>query len=179
MPIRNPLALLFAVALFALAAPSCDDTGQSSECTTRDGCDDPSEICIGPNDSGSSCGIEFEDTCFAHDECGEDRRCHLMRVGCSDDGLATECGPPCEPGSTSGGFRCGADGGWTPIPCDEGYACGPFQRCNPDRAHAESIADRAHGCGAIGCSADNPCAEGYCVNGRCQSGPGQCQPPPQ
>lgn len=166
---------VLAAALLLLAAPSCDDPGQSSDdagqssgCTERDGCADPLEICIGPDEP--LCGVEFEDACFGHDDCGEDGRCHAIAATCSDDGLSAECGPPCEPGAISGAFRCDADGAWAPLPCDEGYACGAYARCNPARA--------AHGCEPISCGSSTPCEVGVCVNGRCQSGPGRCQPPP-
>ena len=147
---------------------------EGSDCRNSGDCAGSLE-CSGPSEP-QVCGIGPNEQCGDDTSCGPDAVCHARYDVCSPDNVGSECGTPCTDGQCGPDFRCSAAGACEAIPCDEGYACGPHQACDPSIPNGNGpVFQRAHGCVAISCTGDGDCPEQtYCVNGRCQEGLGTC-----
>lgn len=83
-----------------------------------------------------------------------------------------------------GGPDCGVDGscspsaanasaqGCIPTPCDAGYSCAPFRKCDLDDPASDS-----HGCAPWACTTDSDCGCGFCFNEVCVPVEPVCQIP--
>jgi hypothetical protein len=178
---RQTLALIviFCGAWFA----ACDGSGGGGgilggdvgdSCRTKDDCD--SDLyCRGPNQP-NVCGIPPRERCASDTDCPMGTVCHAVYDGCSPDGIGSECMPPCTAMSCGTDFRCNVGGACEPTPCNEGFTCPDWQKCDPVAAHAMGpIHARTFGCVNITCSDDSVCPTGkVCVTEYCQNGAGSC-----
>lgn len=165
--------LLFLGTFFGLAA--C-----SGSITPGGGCRDSAGClkgfyCAGPNDR-PVCGVPPRESCDGDTQC-PGGRCHSISDSCSPDGVGSECRPPCTVASCGAGFRCNPGGACEPVPCDEGFTCPTYLRCDPAVAHRPEPAHAlSTGCVEIPCASDAACPAGTaCVNARCQDGSGSCK----
>ncbi len=168
------------VFLFGIAIASCEGGGvlgggDGDSCRAKDDCD--SDLyCRGPNQP-NVCGVPPREFCASDPDCPMGTVCHAIWDGCSSDAIGSECNPPCTSNSCGPDFRCNAGGTCESIPCDEGFTCPTWQKCDPLVAHDASlpIHARTSGCVNITCTDDTACPSGkVCVTGYCQDGLGAC-----
>jgi hypothetical protein len=173
-------ALMF-VFLFGVGMASCEGGGiigggDGDSCRTTDDCNGDL-YCRGPN-ATNVCGIPPQEFCASDPDCPMGTVCHAVWDGCSSDAVGSECNPPCMATGCGSDFRCNAGGKCERIPCDEGFTCPDWQKCDPMVAHDTSVPvhARTSGCVNITCTDDNACPTGKsCVTGYCQDGLGACR----
>lgn len=169
---RSPLILPVLTA--ALAISACGG-GSGDSCSDHSDCAG-SLYCAGPDDP-NVCGIPGMEFCVDHQDCDPSMRCFAVPDVCSPDGIGSECRIPCQTDGCLPGFYCDANQACAAIACDEGFACQPYQTCDPSIPHGDGpVYDRTHGCVAVTCQNDADCpAATACVNGTCHSGQGTCR----
>jgi hypothetical protein len=110
-------------------------------------------------------------------DCTGGTLCHAIADPGSPTGVGAACAPPCT--TCGAGFRCSTRGACEAIPCDEGFACAAYERCDPTTAQGGGAAwTVGHGCLRVACTSDPSCPTGQaCVNGSCQEHAGSCRRP--
>jgi hypothetical protein len=165
------LAAVVTTTLLAAAFSAC--SGRSGSSCRKDGDCASGLYCAGPN-GPPVCGMGPRRGCMQTSDCPAMEQCHAIDDACSASGIGSACGPPC--GACGVGLRCNAQGACEPSPCDQGFACAPYQRCDPTTAGDGPVYAHTHGCVSVPCTGDADCpASTVCVNGVCQTGPGTCE----
>jgi hypothetical protein len=173
MNVRLLLACCFVLGCGGSSASSGE---KGTDCRAQTDCNSPLG-CLGP-DEGPVCGVAPQHGCETTDGCGSGSVCNAIIDSCSDSGVGSMCGTPCNATSCGAGFRCSTTSVCEPIPCDEGFTCAAHQRCDTTLAHDTSgpVYDHSHGCVNVACAKDADCPESqFCVNAFCQTAPGTCQ----
>lgn len=174
------LFALVAVLMMATGISSCEGGGvlgggNGDSCRSNDDCG-TDLYCFGPN-RPNVCGVPPREQCAADTDCPMGTVCQIIFDSCSQDGLGSECMPPCTANTCGTELRCNAGGACESIPCDEGFTCPDRQKCNAALAHDMTLPvhARTNGCVNIDCMADSECPTGkFCVNSYCQDGLGAC-----
>ncbi len=165
---RLVLLALAATAAFTIGCSSVGGCRGDRDCTSG-------TVCVPPG-VGPGCGIPCmaERSCASSADCSGDEVCiEYVATCCFAGELSSFCGPRCTDTSCAAGERCDATSGLcAPIPCDDGFACEPFTRCEAGALGADS-----NGCVRDACSGDGDCGGGTCVLGFCYESAGECMGP--